>query len=136
MVLCALIFMFRQPSFPSRMTTTTENQDLPMPMLEKLDAEPPMDMLEHNRNFISSKVLLSRILEKRNLTHSQPMSLNTRNFYSHLDLMTVKWAASLNRRRKISIDQIPFRKIFSVCFFLQKTNVSFSSSFSPPRFSF
>lgn len=98
MVLCALIFMFRQPMIPSRMMPV-EDQDLPMTALERPMVEPATNILEHNQNFVSSKVLLNRILERRNRTHAQPMSLNTRNFYSHLDLMTIKWAASLNRRR-------------------------------------
>jgi len=55
------------------------------------------NMMMQNKNFLSSNVLLNRILEKRNISHP-PIGLNTRNFYSNLDLMTIKWAASLNRR--------------------------------------
>ena len=62
------------------------------------DAEQPSDRTMHNKNFLSSNILLNRILEKRNVTR-MPMGLNARNFYSNLDLMTIKWAASLNQRR-------------------------------------
>lgn len=99
MVLCALIFMFRQSPPPPGMMKM-DNQDLTMPLMDKPYAEPPVDMLDENPNFRSSKILLNRILEKRNMSHVRPMGLNTRNFYSHLDLMTIKWAASLNRRMK------------------------------------
>jgi hypothetical protein len=103
MVLCALIFMFRQspPPSPSGMMKMDE-QNVAMPMIDSPYAEPPKDMLEENPNFRSSKILLNRILEKRNMTHIRPVGLNTRNFYSHLDLMTIKWAASLNRRMRNS----------------------------------
>lgn len=104
MVLCALIFMFRQ-SPPPPGIMKMDNHDLPMPFLERPYAESPKDMLDENPNFRSSKILLNRILEKRNTSHVRPMGLNTRNFYSHLDLMTIKWAASLNRRMLFELFQ-------------------------------
>ncbi len=101
-VLCALIFMFRQPPKLMNDMVITNGQDF-QPQQGSLDEPPPLhldqssNILLHNKNFHSSNMLLNRILEKRNASHV-PMGLNTRNFYSNLDLMTIKWAASLNRR--------------------------------------
>jgi hypothetical protein len=60
-------------------------------------SESPGEVMMHNKNFLSSNILLSRILERRNASRI-PVGLNIRNFYSNLDLMTIKWAASLNQR--------------------------------------
>jgi hypothetical protein len=51
-----------------------------------------------NENFLSSNILLNRILEKRNISHP-PMEINARNFYTHLNLMTLKWTQSLSQRK-------------------------------------
>ena len=64
-------------------------------------SEPPAEVMMHNNNFLSSNILLNRILEKRNISR-MPTGLNVRNFYSNLDLMTIKWAASLSQRMSIS----------------------------------
>lgn len=97
-VLCVLILMFRQP--PLAMNNMISMHDPFIhhqpPSIENYSKQ-STDLLAHNKNFISSSVLLNRILEKRNISHAS-MGLNARNFYSNLDLMTIKWAASLSRR--------------------------------------
>lgn len=52
----------------------------------------------NNENFLTSNILLNRILEKRNISHP-PMEINARNFYTHLNLMTLKWTQSLSQRK-------------------------------------
>ncbi len=52
----------------------------------------------NTKNLFSNNILLNRILEKHNLSQ-QPMEINARNFYSHLNLMTIKWTQSLSQRR-------------------------------------
>jgi hypothetical protein len=88
--------MFRQPPKIMNDMATTYGQ-YPQPSVEQLNSEPAPNMLLNNKNFVSSNILLNRILEKRNASHMQ-MDLPTRNYYSSLDLMTIKWAASLSRR--------------------------------------
>lgn len=100
-VLCALILMFRQPT--ARLMPMNDDVNL-MP-----NAEPSSAMMLQNKNFLSSNVLLNRIMEKRNLTHlPMPTGINTRNFYSNMDLMTVKWAASLNQQDKCLVIFVVF----------------------------
>jgi hypothetical protein len=98
-VLCALIFMFRQaPKVTNDVVPINDPFINPQPpLLPESNAEKSSDVLTKNKNFLSSNILLKRILEKHNVTR-MPMGLNTRNFYSNLDLMTIKWAASLNKR--------------------------------------
>lgn len=99
-VLCALIFMFRQqPKLMNDLVIRNDPSFQPrqVPLDESLHSEQPSNMIMHNKNFLSSNILLNRILEKHNVSHV-PMGLNSRNFYSNLDLMTIKWASSLNRR--------------------------------------
>ena len=53
----------------------------------------PYANLDSSANDIS----FHRHLDKQNF--SQPiMQINARNFYSHLNLLTMKWAQSLNQR--------------------------------------
>jgi hypothetical protein len=52
----------------------------------------------NNKNFLSSNILLNRIIEKHNASHP-PMDITARNFYTHLNLMTIKWARSLSQRK-------------------------------------
>lgn len=107
-VLCALILVFRQPT--ARINIMPLNGDVNLMQgkpLENIDNSEPSNMMMHNKNFLSSNVLLNRILEKRNLTHL-PNGINTRNFYSNMDLMTVKWAASLNRQDKCLVIFVVF----------------------------
>lgn len=98
-VLCMLILMFRQPpKYINNMALNDEKYFQPhdTPVIEPYSRQ-TSNIMMHNKNFLSSNVLLNRILEKHNRTQP-PMGLNTRNFYSNLDLMTVKWVASLNQR--------------------------------------
>ncbi len=92
--------MFRQPPKMMNDMVTTNGQYV-QPQQTSLAESPypeqSSNMIMHNKNFLSSNILLNRILERRNASH-MPVGLNTRNFYSNLDLMTIKWAASLNRR--------------------------------------
>jgi len=76
-------------------------------LVESSSPEQSSNMIMHNKNFLSSNILLNRILEKRNISHL-PMGINTRNFYSNLDLMTIKWAASLNRQDKCVVFFVVF----------------------------
>lgn len=95
--------MFRQP--PKMMNDMIIRHDKPfqsqqMPLSDSAHSDPSSsssNVIMHNKNFLSSNILLNRILEKHNISHV-PMGLNTRNFYSNLDLMTIKWASSLNGR--------------------------------------
>jgi len=101
-VLLALVFMFRQPppKLMNDMVTTYNQYSQPqeVPLVGETNLEPSSNMLINNKNFLSSNILLNRIIEKRNASH-MPMGLTTRNFYSNLDLLTIKWAASLSRRK-------------------------------------
>lgn len=112
-VLCALVLMFRQPT--ARLMPMNDDVNL-MP-----NAEPSNTMMMQKKNFLSSNVLLNRIMEKRNLTHlPMPTGINTRNFYSNMDLMTVKWAASLNQRMFINIIEKNVYSLFFVSFFCRR----------------
>ena len=99
-VLCALIFMFRhsvpkienEPFLERHPSLNSQQSSLIGSHPDQL----PSSMMEQ-KSILSSNFLLNRILEKRNVTR-MPMGLNTRNFYSNLDLMTVKWASSLSSR--------------------------------------
>ena len=118
-VLLALVFMFRQP--PKLMNDmATKYSQYPQPLTGEMSSEPSSNMLMHNKNFMSSNILLNRILEKRNGSHT-PMDLPTRNYYSNFDLMTIKWAASLSRRKSLdhflSIE-IQIRRLEDKCVFL------------------
>jgi len=109
-VLCALIFMFRQPPRMMNDMITTNDQYFQPQHTSLVDSSYPdqsTNMIMHNKNFLSSNILLNRILEKRNVSH-MPMGLNTRNFYSNLDLVTIKWAASLNRQDKCIVFFVVF----------------------------
>jgi hypothetical protein len=96
--------MFRQPPKMMNDVGLTSGQIFRSQQPSLVDSVPnseqPSNVMTHNKNFLSSNILLNRILEKHNVSHV-PMGLNTRNFYSNLDLMTIKWAASLNRRMSI-----------------------------------
>jgi len=85
----------------------------------------------NTKNLFSNNILLNRILEKHDLSN-QPMEINARNFYSHLNLMTIKWTQSLSQR-KLTFYFIKFTKRF---FFLQKINASSFSSFFRRQFLF
>jgi len=89
------------------------------------------NVILHNKNFLSSNDLLNRILEKRNATRPL-MNINSRNFYSNLDSMTIKWAQSLSQRmlNYFSIHKIYIKNSF------QKINVWSSSLFFRLQFSF
>ncbi|CAF0773307.1 unnamed protein product [Adineta ricciae] len=96
--LCALIFMFGRTSQSMHMLPSASNEvshQLPMTLVDP--HEHPV-VLE-NKNFLSSNILLNRILEKRVENHPEPQ-INARNFYSHLDFMTFKWAQSLSQQDK------------------------------------
>lgn len=55
----------------------------------------------------SNDIAFHRHLDKQNL--SQPiMQINARNFYSHLNLLTMKWAQSLNQREWTRVDMIRY----------------------------
>ncbi|CAF2062225.1 unnamed protein product [Rotaria magnacalcarata] len=108
-VLCVLLLMFRQsPKMMNNMMLTNgqyfRNQQ--NPLIDPLPKQPPSVMMQ-NKNFLSSNILLNRILEKRNVSH-MPVGINARNFYSNLDLMTIKWAASLSRQDKCLVFFIVF----------------------------
>ncbi len=114
--------MFRQPPKFTNDVVAANTQFIQPdpPVLPEADSEKSSDMLTHNKNFLSSNILLKRILEKHNDTH-MPTGLSSRNFYSNLDLMTIKWAASLNRRMsrlflKYQLNLFFFRRQ-SCCFF-------------------
>jgi len=67
-VLCALIFMFRQPPKMMNDMVTTNDQYF-QPQQTSLVESPPYpeqssNMIMHNKNFLSSNILLNRILEK------------------------------------------------------------------------
>ncbi|CAF0929941.1 unnamed protein product [Rotaria sordida] len=102
--------MFRQPPRMMNDVISSTNDQYPNPR-ETSVIEPyskhSSKMMMHNKNFLSSNVLLNRILEKRNVSHL-PMGLNTRNFYSSLDFMTIKWVASLNRQDKCLVFFVVF----------------------------
>ncbi|UJR37976.1 hypothetical protein I4U23_030658 [Adineta vaga] len=110
-VLCALILMFRQ-SGPKTMLDRSliiqnnHSNILPSTLVDSHSEQLSNSMMEH-KNFLSSNILLNRILEKRNITRL-PVGLNTRNFYSNLDLMTVKWAASLSPQDKCVVFFVVF----------------------------
>jgi len=108
--------MFRQPPKMMNEVGLTSGQIFRPEQASLVDPvsnseQQPSNVMMHNKNFLSSNILLNRILEKHNVSHA-PMGLNTRNFYSNLDLMTIRWAASLNRRMPI---------IFFFEFFLSKS---------------
>ncbi|CAF1082866.1 unnamed protein product [Rotaria sp. Silwood1] len=108
-VLCALILMFRQsPKMMNdvRQTHGQYSNSHETPLVEPYFKE-SSNVLMHNKNFLSSNILLNRILEKRNVSHTST-GLNTRNFYSSLDFMTVKWAASLSQQDKLLVFFIVF----------------------------
>ncbi|CAF0755334.1 unnamed protein product [Adineta steineri] len=110
-VLCALIFMFRQPS-PLMMTEDSlvgKNLYSPSSQISLAESHPEQtpDTIMQHKNYLSSNILLNRMLEKRNMTR-MPVGLNTRNFYSNLDLMTVKWAASLSPQDKCVVFFVVF----------------------------
>jgi hypothetical protein len=110
-VLCALIFMFRQPPKLMNDMVIRNDQILEPQQIsslgESVHSDPSSNMIMHNKNFLSNNILLNRILEKHNVSHV-PMGLNTRNFYSNLDLMTIKWASSLNRQDKCVVFFVVF----------------------------
>jgi len=56
------------------------------------------NILLNNKEFLSSNTLLNRIIERHNASHL-PMKINARNFYTHLNLMTIKWTQSLSQRK-------------------------------------
>ncbi|CAF1565196.1 unnamed protein product [Adineta ricciae] len=109
-VLCALIFMFRhsvpkiedEPFLEGHPSLNSQQSTL-------VDSHPDQlsrSMMEQ-KSILSSNFLLNRILEKRNVTR-MPMGLNTRHFYSNLDLMTVKWASSLSSQDKCIVFFVVF----------------------------
>jgi hypothetical protein len=102
-LLCALIFMFRQPQQIMNDIAPANSQYIhqpQIPFVEPPNSEQSSNTMLHNKNFLSSNILLNRILEKHNATRT-PMGLNARNFYSNLDLMTIKTVASLNQSTEI-----------------------------------
>jgi hypothetical protein len=115
--LFALIFIFGRATDPrTRMMSMSD---------------PSLDSNQH-RSYLSSNLLLTRILEKRNVSRP-PMEINARQFYTHMDLMTIKWMRTLSQRR------LKTRKTTendSCLFSFQRTNTLSSSLFSRRRFSF
>jgi hypothetical protein len=85
-----------KPIDDSMLANTHSSRSQQMPLVGP-HSEQTSTTIMQNRKFLSSNILLNRILEKHNVSRI-PMGLNTRNFYSNLDLMTIKWAASLNQR--------------------------------------
>jgi hypothetical protein len=86
-------------------TTTTDlsptndqfYQQSPPSFVDPYDESSSNTML-NNKNFLSSNILLKRIMEKHNASHL-PIGANARNFYSHLNLMSIKWTQSLSQRK-------------------------------------
>ncbi|CAF5197447.1 unnamed protein product, partial [Rotaria magnacalcarata] len=80
--LCAIILMFGRAPTPSTQLTPINNELYgreQIPFIGNNDESPV--------NFISNHVLLNHGLEKRNKSQSI-IEINSRNFYSHWDLMT------------------------------------------------
>lgn len=59
----------------------------------------PSNLLLDDKNFRSSNILLSRILEMRNSTQAL-RDINARHIYSHMDSMTIRWVKSLSQQDK------------------------------------
>lgn len=102
--LCTLIFMFRHGS--KTMNEMVPNQDhyfhqLPSPLTVPL-VEPPANGMMENKQYVPSNFLLSRILEKRNMTRL-PTGFNARGFYSNSGFMTVKWISSLSQQDRFVV---------------------------------
>ncbi|CAF4913647.1 unnamed protein product [Rotaria magnacalcarata] len=90
--LCAIILMFGRAPTPSTQLTPINNELYgreQIPFIGNND--------ESSVNFISNHVLLNHGLEKRNKSQSI-IEINSRNFYSHWDLMTIHWVQSLSKR--------------------------------------
>jgi hypothetical protein len=100
MALCALIFMFGHapPRSVTHISPITNEQSY---------HDPSSNGILNNKNFLSSNILLNRIIEKHNASHP-PMDITARNFYTHLNLMTIKWARSLSQQDKCIVFFIVF----------------------------
>ncbi|UJR08276.1 hypothetical protein I4U23_012548 [Adineta vaga] len=98
--LCALIFMFGRTSHPMHTFPATNDQQsrqLPIALVDPYEhPSAASNNILNNKNFFSSNTLLNRILEKHNENHPGS-NINSKNFYSHMDLMTVNWAQSLSQ---------------------------------------
>ncbi|CAF1224394.1 unnamed protein product [Rotaria magnacalcarata] len=106
--LCAIILMFGRAPTPSTQLTPINNELYgreQIPFIGNND--------ESSVNFISNHVLLNHGLEKRNKSQSI-IEINSRNFYSHWDLMTIHWVQSLSKQDKY----IVFAVIFSATIFI------------------
>jgi hypothetical protein len=86
--LCILIFMFGQTP---RLMTDESSRQLPSPYVD-VNQGSTLD-----KSFQASNIYLNRLIQRSNTTHS-PMEIPTRNVYAHMNLMTIKWAQSLNQR--------------------------------------
>ena len=71
--LCMLILMFGQASYA--------------------DFNPTAEQARH-----SNEILFRQHFNRHNLSHSM-MQMNARSFYSHMNLLTMKWAQSLSQRK-------------------------------------
>lgn len=109
-----------------------------------IDQQPPLEInnpsfaslssntMLNDKNFPSNNILLNRIRERHNATTYQPMEINARNFYSHLNFMTIKWAQSLSQRML----KYHFFLSHPQIFFFQKINASLFSFFFRQQFLF
>jgi hypothetical protein len=104
--LCALIFMFGHAPRPITHISPIIN-DQQSPSFVDPYHDSSSNIMLNNKNFLSSNVLLNRIIEKHNASHPS-MDINARNFYTHLNLMTIKWARSLSQQDKCIVFFIVF----------------------------
>lgn len=92
--LCVLIFMFGQSP---RVINDHNTAQLSPVLVDPYPGSSSSNVMLNNKNFVSGNLLLNRIREKYNATYPT-IEINARNFYSHLNIMTIKWAQSLSQR--------------------------------------
>jgi len=72
------------------------------PFIDQQQQQQPSDEMLANKNFLSSNSLLNQILTRRNSSR-WAMGINDREFYSKLDLVSLKWSQSLSSQDKCVI---------------------------------
>lgn len=95
--LCTLILMLGRAPRPD--LGATNEQLSPRQVLSFADSNhgPPPTLMLTKESFPSSDILWNRFLEKHNVSHAST-EVHPKNFYTHLNLLTMKWTQSLSQR--------------------------------------
>lgn len=106
LALFALILMFGR-----RFSPNIEHN-----LSSKSNVDASTNLLSNHQEFLSSSILLDRILKQRSSTSAPvPMTLTAQDFYTNLDFMMFEWKRSLNNQDQFVVFFLVFISTIMIC---------------------